>query len=414
MVNHNIFAAGSGGVTVLPTVGNFSYGTPVFYPTEPGAGSVIGVDMNGDGITDLVVANAGSPSIPGSSGVSVLIGKPGGTFDSAVNYPLGALALAVTWLYTGHQQQLVLAVSTWASGDAQGEVNIFYVNSDGSLPTPTAYQVGPDPVGLTTSTSLETRQTFVAATSSNDSISLLAISVPTQGGGTFTEQASVPLPTGSNPVGILGDEGFVIADQGTGQVSFVAENGTRYQLPPTSGPPGTVVTVTGTDTWAGASATARLRITKTNKVLLCTTTIDDTGSFSCQGQSRPTPAHLRPTRFRSSSTGARWWHSSSTSPDPRTGELGHPSLSDLLTRALATAQRMLPRRSPSPVPNSGPATQVGEFGAQRRDRGPATESGRPGARVKRLLPLEVTATHRPPGRAEGTWQGRQRRRSRRS
>jgi hypothetical protein len=84
--------------------------TLAHYPVGSSPQSIAAGDLNGDGIPDLAVANAGSNS------VSVLLGNADGTFQRAVNYPTGMRPVSV------------------AVGDFNGDgvPDLAVANSDGS------------------------------------------------------------------------------------------------------------------------------------------------------------------------------------------------------------------------------------------------------------------------------------------
>src|SRR5450755_3042002 len=59
-----------------------SWGPAVSYPAQRGPLAMVTADFNGDGYSDLAVANSASAS------VSVMLGNGDGTFQPAVNYAL--------------------------------------------------------------------------------------------------------------------------------------------------------------------------------------------------------------------------------------------------------------------------------------------------------------------------------------
>jgi hypothetical protein len=82
-----------GGVGVLLGNGDGTFGPMVAYGTGAySATSVVVADVNGDGIPDLVVSNFCAPtecSSPGAGTVSVLLGNGNGTFQTASTYGSG-------------------------------------------------------------------------------------------------------------------------------------------------------------------------------------------------------------------------------------------------------------------------------------------------------------------------------------
>ena len=69
-----------------------TFQSPIGYPVGPIPGLPVLADLNGDGILDMVVANAGF-----SGNLSVLIGNGDGAFQPAVSYPtaFGASSVVV-------------------------------------------------------------------------------------------------------------------------------------------------------------------------------------------------------------------------------------------------------------------------------------------------------------------------------
>ncbi|MBS0577963.1 MAG: VCBS repeat-containing protein [Proteobacteria bacterium] len=94
--------------------------TPVSFPAGAQPSSVKAADMNGDGLTDLVVANYGPGADgAGSAGVSILMQNPAqaGTFLAPVTYPTpgGSIDVAVGALTTPGVNDVVVANLAGAS-----------------------------------------------------------------------------------------------------------------------------------------------------------------------------------------------------------------------------------------------------------------------------------------------------------
>ena len=80
-------------------------------------------DFNGDGKTDLAVANSGSDS------VSVLLGRGDGTFQTDTNYPAGSGPVSLATIDFNDDGKLDLAVGNITSSD----VSVLLGNGDGSF-----------------------------------------------------------------------------------------------------------------------------------------------------------------------------------------------------------------------------------------------------------------------------------------
>jgi hypothetical protein len=88
----------SGDLSVLINSGDGSFSAATSYATAPYPVSINAGDFNGDGKLDLVTADIGPYSngyISGDGFVSVLSGNGDGTFQAAVNYPVGTVPHSV-------------------------------------------------------------------------------------------------------------------------------------------------------------------------------------------------------------------------------------------------------------------------------------------------------------------------------
>jgi hypothetical protein len=124
-----------GAIGVLLGNGDGTFQPAVNYNTAgPDPWSVALADLNGDKKLDLVVANRGSSTVPGS--VSVLLGNGDGTFQAAHTFGLlPAFSVAVADVNADDKPDLVVA-----SND--GTVNIFIGKGDGTFDPPTEYGTG--------------------------------------------------------------------------------------------------------------------------------------------------------------------------------------------------------------------------------------------------------------------------------
>ena len=94
-------------------------------PSEPG-------DFDGDGRTDIAVANIGS-------GISVLLGQEGGTFAPEREYPVGAGPRGITVLDADGDGDLDIANSNSRNG---GTVSILMNKGDGAFEAPIIFDGG--------------------------------------------------------------------------------------------------------------------------------------------------------------------------------------------------------------------------------------------------------------------------------
>lgn len=129
--------------------------TAVAYSSGGGMADSLALgDLNGDGNSDLVVANyciAGSKCVIGTTGtagsIGVLLGNGDGTFRAAVNYPSGgneATAVALADVNGDHKLDLIVAnlCDISANNCANGSVTVLLGNGDGSFQTAVSYISG--------------------------------------------------------------------------------------------------------------------------------------------------------------------------------------------------------------------------------------------------------------------------------
>jgi photosystem II stability/assembly factor-like uncharacterized protein/streptogramin lyase len=125
---------GPGTVTILLGNGDGTFRLGASYSVDTQPQQVVAADLRGDGNLDLITANWGSGSSPGS--VSVLLGNGDGTFQSAVNYPAGYGVTSVTaGDFNGDGRPDLAAVNV------DNTVSVFLNNGNGTFQNPTAYYV---------------------------------------------------------------------------------------------------------------------------------------------------------------------------------------------------------------------------------------------------------------------------------
>jgi hypothetical protein len=127
----NEYDTASNGVSVLLGRGDGTFAAETFYAAGSRPRSVGIGDLDGDGRSDLVVANLYS------NDVSVLLGRGDGTFGPQATFAAGALPVA-------------LAIGDWdgdgrkdvAVANASGGVSVLLGHGDGSFDAPAAYDTG--------------------------------------------------------------------------------------------------------------------------------------------------------------------------------------------------------------------------------------------------------------------------------
>jgi uncharacterized protein (UPF0548 family) len=131
---------GKPSVSVLLGNGDGTFQPAVNYAAGKGTYSVAVADFNGDGIPDLVMANAGIyPNYSQGGSVAVLLGKGDGTFHAAVNYVTGLNPESVGVGDFNGDGILDVAVANLFSND----VSVLLGKGDGTLQAAVNYTVGP-------------------------------------------------------------------------------------------------------------------------------------------------------------------------------------------------------------------------------------------------------------------------------
>jgi hypothetical protein len=149
VADHGVYPGTGAGVSVLLGNGDGTFQAARsfaagYYPTSVAVG-----DFNGDGKTDLAVADL--PLDYSSGNVSVLLGNGDGTFQAAQNNYLGGSARFVAVGDFNLDGKTDLAVTKFGSAEAD-TVNVLTGNGDGTFQTPQSFRVAalpqPAPVAV--------------------------------------------------------------------------------------------------------------------------------------------------------------------------------------------------------------------------------------------------------------------------
>ena len=193
------------------------------FATGQGPISVIVGDFNGDGILDLAVANA-------SGTVSILLGKPDGTFAPRVDYPTGTSPSSVVAADFNGDGKLDLAVTN----EFDNTVSILIGNGDGTFQSHIDLPVGLYPISLTAGDfNGDGKIDLAAANSGDNTVSILL------GNGNGTFQPQVPYAAGPSPFSVAtgdfngdGKLDLVVATYGAFSVATLRGNGDgTFQAP---------------------------------------------------------------------------------------------------------------------------------------------------------------------------------------
>ncbi|HXD31378.1 MAG TPA: VCBS repeat-containing protein [Pyrinomonadaceae bacterium] len=110
------------------------FGDGTNYPAGSGPWGIVAGDFNGDGRADIAVSNHGTFSTPGN-GVTVLIAKNDGTFNSGVNYPGG---LGPTYLVSADFDKDGKLDLATANGN-ENNISVLLGNGDGTFKAAVSY-----------------------------------------------------------------------------------------------------------------------------------------------------------------------------------------------------------------------------------------------------------------------------------
>lgn len=213
--------------SVAYTATTISFATAVKYPVGSSPSMVVPVDVNKDGIVDLVTANTIS------NNVSVLLGNGNGTFQAATNFSVGSttpIGLAVADLNGDSNPDLVTVNVTTNS------VSILLGNGTGAFGTATIFPTGslPYAVGIA-DFNADGNRDLVTANSSGNSISLLL------GNGNGAFGAPTSFAVGNNPQAlVVGDfnvdtrPDVATANYNSNNVSVLLANGSGGFNPATN------------------------------------------------------------------------------------------------------------------------------------------------------------------------------------
>ena len=217
-VGHNN-PGGSGTVSVLLGNGDGTFQSPITYAVGSLPEAIVAGDFNGDGRTDLAIANEGDGT------VSVLLGNGDGTFQPQVQAgnPAGpAPTSVVAGDFTGNGRT-DLAVAD--SGD--NEVSILLANGDGTFQPPVTYAVGSYPFSIVAGDfNGDGRTDLAVANLGDNTVSVLL------GNGDGTFQPQVTYAVGSYPDAIVagdftgdGHLDLAVANSDDNTVSVLLGNG---------------------------------------------------------------------------------------------------------------------------------------------------------------------------------------------
>jgi hypothetical protein len=204
----------SGTVSVLLNNGDGTFASKVDYASGTGTYFVASADVNGDGKTDLVVANQGTyPTWVGT--VSVLMNNGNGIFTSRVDYATGNVTRSVTTADVNSDGKADLVVANYGIyPDWISTVSVLLNLGDGTFASKVDYATGIATCFVTTAdVNGDGKADLIFANAGSNTVSVLL----NNGDGTFA--AKEDYATGSNPHSIT------VADvNGDGKADLIAAN----------------------------------------------------------------------------------------------------------------------------------------------------------------------------------------------
>jgi hypothetical protein len=219
-------------------------------------------DFNGDGKTDIVVADEGDSTIPGD--IQILLGNGDGTFQTPKQFLTGAGTHPVAFLAQDFNGDGIpdLAIVDQGNGTSPGNVLVWFANKDsvtgkwnGTFNTTAKYVVGVKPTAIVSAQFTSSGRPDLAVTNQNDnSVSILLQNQDKTFTAKFDPATGKNFATGSGPAGIAvgdfnrdGNQDIAVTDQTatTNTASILLGNGdgtfrAHTDFPAGSGPVGIV------------------------------------------------------------------------------------------------------------------------------------------------------------------------------
>lgn len=172
------------------------------YSVGPSPIAAVAADFNGDGHTDLAVANFGDPAVGDNGNVSIMLGNGDGTFRSASNFAAvnNCTGLLTADFDSDGKPDLALLRGGDPAVNDNGDVTIFLGNGDGTFHKGEVLITGLNPVSAVVADFNQDQTPDLAISTQNDSLISVLIG---KGDGTFQAAIVYPTPPSWKPLKVV-------------------------------------------------------------------------------------------------------------------------------------------------------------------------------------------------------------------
>jgi len=188
---------GLGSISVLLNCGDGTFQPAVAYGTNTDPVSIVAADFNGDGRSDLAVANAISPVSPGPGTVTVFFNKGDGTFSRSGEYSAGSGIGQLSAVRLPGTSYSSLAVTNFTALNGVNAVSILRNLGNGTFALPVPYATGKAPASVVSLDFNHDGIADLAITNANDSTVSILLG---KSDGSFIPRVDYPVAPGPHRV----------------------------------------------------------------------------------------------------------------------------------------------------------------------------------------------------------------------